>query len=528
MTSTQDALEEKWKAVSKLLLKEEAGPLSDCADWLSSLNPILVRKRSTLSGKEVTYSLGDYAENSKWASLDEIDYSKQHPAINLEKITSLHPLVSAVQGRIFYAGNIILGNSKNVEKSTNVTDCFFVSDSAGHITDSKHLAYCYLGRFGERDFGIYGIGETSDSVKCCETYRLKRCFEAWMCSNSSDCYYSYGLSNCSDCMFSFHLKNRRFCIGNVQLSQEKYNKLKSALLTEMASKLKADKKLPSLMEIVSKSQLDTSKLQLLSKPEYKLKGDISIIDREFSSTASLLFSAKLNLKISDFAPWLEMHTARVVQKPSAASGKMVSWGDYCNYFKIPENRLITMQEGIELGQKLSIGEDALDGFTFANAHEKICSIAFFSPEYFEGMNSNVFETPNTQDCSNCYRCTAAVYAKNCAYSYWPRSSENVFGCAKCLESKFCINCYQSIKLTRCFEVDASENCADCYFSHNVENCQDCILCFNVKGKRYAIGNVEYPKNEYLRIKQMVLAEIAGKLEKNKSLDYDIFSIGCKK
>lgn len=54
-----------------------------------------------------------------------------------------------------------------------------------------------------------------------------------------------------------------------------------------------------------------------------------------------------------------------------------------------------------------------------------------------------------------------------------------------------------------------------------------MFCFNVKAKRYAIGNVEYPKEEYLRVKKLVLDEIAAKLEKGKKLEWSIFNVGSK-
>jgi len=50
----------------------------------------------------------------------------------------------------------------------------------------------------------------------------------------------------------------------------------------------------------------------------------------------------------------------------------------------------------------------------------------------------------------------------------------------------------------------------------------------VKAKRYAIGNVEMKKEEYLKIKKLVLTEIANKLEKDKKLDLNIYNVGGRK
>jgi hypothetical protein len=104
----------------------------------------------------------------------------------------------------------------------------------------------------------------------------------------------------------------------------------------------------------------------------------------------------------------------------------------------------------------------------------------------------------------------------------------MFGCDHTFYSKSCIHAYRSLRLMRCFEVSDSLDSTDCYFSHNVENCQDCMFCFNVKGKRFAIGNVEMKKEDYLSVKKLVLDEIGARLEKDKKLDWGIYSIGCKR
>ena len=89
---------------------------------------------------------------------------------------------------------------------------------------------------------------------------------------------------------------------------------------------------------------------------------------------------------------------------------------------------------------------------------------------------------------------------------------------------FCVNCYHSNNLQRCLECDSCSNCSDCYFCHNCENLRDCLFCFNTKNKRYAIGNVEVGKEEFVRIKQLILEQIWNELEKTGSLKYEIFGL----
>ena len=51
-----------------------------------------------------------------------------------------------------------------------------------------------------------------------------------------------------------------------------------------------------------------------------------------------------------------------------------------------------------------------------------------------------------------------------------------------------------------------------------------MFCFNIKGKSYAIGNVEVGKEEYGRIRKLLLADIHSRLEKSKRLDRNIYNL----
>lgn len=209
------------------------------------------------------------------------------------------------------------------------------------------------------------------------------------------------------------------------------------------------------------------------------------------------------------------------------SGQEVHVGDYCCLFELAEDRLVRMQEAPLVAEHCRLSQSEASGFRFADAPALLGRIAFFSPEYYEGTNLNIIRCPTAMDASNCYQSIATVFAKYCGFGTWPRSSDHCFGYHTCLSSKYSINCYLSVGLNRCFEMDNCRDCSDCLFCHNAENCHDCTFCFNAKSKRYAIGNAEYPKEEYLRIKKMVLSELAGRLSRERRLPWDIFSIGAQ-
>jgi len=106
------------------------------------------------------------------------------------------------------------------------------------------------------------------------------------------------------------------------------------------------------------------------------------------------------------------------------------------------------------------------------------------------------------------------------------NSKYTFGCYRILDSEFCIKCYNSLYLSRCYEVDVSTKCSDSLFCHNCEGLTDAMFCFNVKGKRHAIGNAELAPSKYATIKGSLIEQIAGELERKKDFRLDVFNIGC--
>ncbi|MEM2137802.1 MAG: hypothetical protein QW568_01825 [Candidatus Anstonellaceae archaeon] len=520
-----DTLEKRWRSTCRVIFKEEVGSLSEFVPWLKLYNEPIVQRKSSLSGKEVTYAISSYKENSKWVSFEEIDFGKRFAPVSLNDVKDIDSLVEALADRFYYTGNVILGNSGYVEKSSNISDSFYMYDT-GKLTDSKYVAYSTLGRLDEDCFGCNGIGESQHCIKCHETFKDKRCFELWMGQYCSDCYYVHQLNNCSDCLFCFNLKNKRHAVGNLELGKEKYAAVKTKLLADLAETLKKEKRLPTLMDIVAKSKYEKPKFSLAASAPKKT--DMAVIESAFGRTMQLLVGRQTGGKIDDYQAWLRRNVRKNEQCSSALSGKPVHRWDYASYFHLPKDRLITYEESQAFGEQVKMSESEASETTLANAHEKIGRIAFFTSEYVDGTNSNLIEVATSSDTVNAYRCSPIVYSKFCAYSFWPRSTEHAFGCGALLSSEFCINCYHSVKLRRCFEMDSCRDCSDSYFCHNCENVSDCMFCFNAKNLKYAIGNVEVGREKFMQVKKMVLEEIARRLEKERGIPQDIYSIGAGK
>jgi hypothetical protein len=522
MPEPLDTLDRRYRAACKVLFKQEVGPLSEFVPYLDGLIEPNMHRKSSISGKDVAYSLHEYSEGSKWISFDEIDFGKKYAPIDAGAITGLNSLLAAISGRVYYTGNVILGNSKFVESSSNVTDSFFMHNTS-RLSDCKYCASTIVGRLCEDSFGVYGPGETNYCIRCTQTYRDKRCFECWTCQNCSDCYYSYNLDACQDCIFCFNLKAKRYCIGNLQLGPADYNLIKEKLLAEMAAGLKRDKKLPSLMDIIQKSP--KSNPPHAGAIEAAGRIDKNSIDAEFSKTAKLLLGTELR-GMDLHKDWLERHTHPVEDRASIASGERITMAPRLTAIpEIPHDRIVTMAQARALGELTKMEPADVEKISLANVHEKLGKLAFLPVAFYEGTNMNIIEGATSIDSSSCYRSSGTVYSKFCAYMFYTRNGERLFGCEQVFDSSFCINCYYSNKLTRCFECDSCRGCADCLFCHNCENVQDSMFCFNVKNMKYAIGNAEVGRENYLVIKKMVLSEIGGKLQKEHDLKLDIYNAG---
>jgi hypothetical protein len=518
------ALDRRWRIACRVLFKRDIGPLWEYSDWLAKGTEPLIYRKSSISGKDVIYAIGEYSEGSKWVAMDEVDLWEKFEPLGINQIKDIESIVAAVRERVRYTGNVVLGNSGFVQNSSNISDSFYMHET-GTFGNCKYIAYSTVGRLCEDCFGCNGIGESQFCAKSCETYRVKRCFEFWMGQNSSDCYYVHNLSSCSECMFCFNLKNKRHAIGNLELEPSKYYAIKERLVEQIADELESKKRVPSLVEMVG--SLSVQKLQIKPMRRAKAEAAMAPIEESFAKTCKLLFGEMLPGKIDDYAGWLKRHVRKSEKNFSAASGEPIATWDYSNYFLLPRNRLLAQEEALELGRSQKISSAEAESLTLGSAGKTIGKIAFFSTEYAEGENANVIECPTSTQSANCYRASPIVYSKYCAYSFWPRSCEHIFGSDTIFDSEFCINCYHSVNLKRCFEMDSCRDCSGSYFCHNCENVHDSMFCFNVKNKRYAIGNAEVGREQFAKAKKMLQEFVLGCLKAKRDVELDIYNIGAK-
>ena len=520
-------LDRRWRSTCRIVLGEEVGALSDYGKWLSERADRAFHSKSTASGKEVTYSIDEYCKDSHRISFEEIDFGRKAEPLPINDIKDIDSISNSLAERFSYAGNLILGNSKCIEKSANVSDSHYVYNSS-QIGDSKYIAYASMGRQCDHIFGSSAPGNSSFLISCIDTYFVQRAFELWMTANAADCHYVFAINDCSECMFSFNLRGKRHCIGNVQLPKEKYLQIKHSLLLQMREELEAKKRLPSLSDILAKCSDHSSEARALLAGKLPAKdaekGSMEPIEEAFSRTSEILLDTRLS-GLQDYKGWLLKRLRKGERRKSVLSGRDLFVADYAKYLELPKSRAIL---DVEAQQLVGLSPPArnIEGIMLANAHEYIGNIGYIPLKYAVGSNVNMIDCMTYADSLNCLQCAPCVKMKDSAYNWWPRTSEHLFGCGMVFDSAFCVHCYQSVKLQRCFEVDSSRDCADCFFCHNCENVQNGLFCFNAKNLKYAIGNVEVGREKFAQAKAALMRRIVPALEAGKMPGIDIFSIAC--
>jgi hypothetical protein len=524
---TYEELNKQWKATCKIVLGEEIGELADYRKWLLDLNDPRFVKKSSVSGKEVVLTSGAFHDQTAFIGMDEVDFNKKIEPLTIDEIKDVDSILEAVGERVHYCGNIVLGNSQFVEKSSNITDSHFVYDSV-KIDASKNIAYSQYLRLCENVFGTNEGGEGKFCIRSSILFKNKRCFEIWNSPVCSDCHYSCGLENCNDALFSFNAIGKNYLIGNRELPRDKYLTIKKKLLGEIVERLKRDKAAPSLMEIVGRGKLDYGEATaaLETNVTNEQIWNKNVVEASFSKTSALFFGKPL-ASLDNYQNWLSRDVITPAAIPSAISKRKVPMSKWPGLSQMPVNRVVTCDEAKVLGEKLKLTESEASRLSLATASDLIGKIAYFTPEHFVGENKNLSECQWGFNAMNCYRSVICVNSRDCAYTSWPRSSQYLFGCGIVFDSEFSMKCYDSVKLTRCFEVDGGRGCTDTWFSHNVEGLQNALFCFNTKSKRYAVGNAEVGPEQFGKTKRLLQEWMYDELSAKKKLDLSIYELGKK-
>ncbi|MFH1470942.1 MAG: hypothetical protein ABIF01_04290 [Candidatus Micrarchaeota archaeon] len=504
-----------------LLLGNGEGEVSleEFRGYLLQYSKPVSRRKSLVSGKDVALVTDDYCKDAKFISHDELREAAFEP-LSINEIKDIDSILGAIEERIQYTGNKVLGQSRFVEDSDICIDSLYVRGSA-NVRQSKYVAYSRMIRDSEFVFGSSTSGKARHMIKT-TSYNSTRCFESYYVANTSDTYFSYNCLDCAENMFSLNQRGSRYVIGNLKVEKNRYLELKKKLLSEVRERLIRERKFPTIFN------LEWKKLEIpdMSPRERKDERNFGRIDDSFQITSKIMFGKELG-PLGRFEEWLGRHTATVeIRKTPFGRETHPPFTSFPFMRDIDSSRFVTNEEAVELGS-LKIDLGAGEELDFDGIRKRVERIAYFSPEIVVGACQNIIGSPLAENSMNIYKVVDANFAKNSALSGQVFNSEYIFGSYWMIDSRFCINCYHSAKLTNCFEMDGCLSCRDSMFCHNSENLDNCIFCFNTKSKRYAIGNVEVGREAYLVIKERIMGGLVGEIKRTGNCKHDIFNVGSR-
>ncbi len=254
------------------------------------------------------------------------------------------------------------------------------------------------------------------------------------------------------------------------------------------------------------------------------------LEKAFTDTTRILLGTNLT-GLDSYGQWLGKHVPLPYPAKSAVSGKEVWVPSPLNYLgkRFNKDRIIDLDEMDKMNVSPFSAKET------AAASPKELRGKFAKPLAYHCGNFRHWEHENVEKCSgagdgrNLYYCEDSyLKIKNVAFSNYPLFCQNVFGSYAVQKSSYLIHAYNSISVTRCFEIDGCSNSSDLLFCHNCEGVQSSMFCFNAKNMRYAIGNVPLGPEKFREIRGRILAEIGAELLRTKNYRWDIFNVGDKR
>jgi len=245
-------INKSWRETCKILLGEEVGDLLEFKNYLKRYTDPIEKRKSSISGKDVTISSDRIRKDAPVIAHDEMFVYQKNILDNpfdIDDIKDIDSILNQVRERAAYTGNIVLGTSKYVIDSHRCVNTFYALECQD-VYDGKYVAYTTSIYVPSYAFGCRFGSIIQFCINVMDPYKTTRCMELFHCNVVSDSYYSASLENCTNCIFSFNQRSKNYMIGNVALTKERYTELKKKLLAEMADDLKRKKTLPSVIDII--------------------------------------------------------------------------------------------------------------------------------------------------------------------------------------------------------------------------------------------------------------------------------------
>jgi hypothetical protein len=150
-----------------------------------------------------------------------------------------------------------------------------------------------------------------------------------------------------------------------------------------------------------------------------------------------------------------------------------------------------------------------------NLIENINDIAMFRAS--RSLNSDsIEESDDIYSSSFIYNSTHLHSCHHMMWCHGNKASEYLMACSENGESSFGIRLRDSGSVSNSFDMHWCGKSSNCYFCSDCFDLRDCMFCFHIVSKQYCIGNMQFEKEEYGKLKQMLLGEYFKQLSNDKA------------
>lgn len=119
-------------------------------------------------------------------------------------------------------------------------------------------------------------------------------------------------------------------------------------------------------------------------------------------------------------------------------------------------------------------------------------------------SKEVSESDGIYNSLSIYRSVSIFDSKNIVFSYKIFDSNYMLACRDSSSCTLGIRVKESIYCSSCFEASWSNKVSKSMFIHDCFDLYECLFCSHLRSKKYCIANMQFEKEEYFKIKKLVI------------------------
>ncbi len=119
-------------------------------------------------------------------------------------------------------------------------------------------------------------------------------------------------------------------------------------------------------------------------------------------------------------------------------------------------------------------------------------------------STEVTESDGVYNSREIFQSTSIFDSKKIVCSYKIFDCDSMFASRDSASCALGIRVKESLYCTSCFEVSWSNKVSRSLYIHDGFDLYECLFCSHLRSKKYCIANMQFEKEEYFRLKKMVL------------------------